>query len=825
MTLRKFLFGAVLLGAGSSVAAAESFVVDDIQIRGLQRVAVGAALTYIPVRVGDEVDSGAVRQLIRELYSSTHFDDIRVRREGNSLFIHVVERPVISEITFEGNRDIKDEQLEDSLRNNGLAVGESLDRTVLQGLAKSIEDFYHSVGKYNARVEVRTINLPRNRVELRFDFVEGAAAEIVQINVIGNSAFSRQDLVDQMELSDHVPWWNPFKRRQYQQQQLQGDIESLESFYMNQGYLRYGLESVQVAITPELERIYVTLNVNEGEQYTINTATVGGDLRQHREFLAEWISYFNGRRYNQAEVTSFEEGIKSYFGRFGYARTEVRAVPEIDDENKTVDLTFMVNPGQRIYVRRVNFVGNDATSDEVLRREMRQMEGAWLSEQQVELGKNRLERLGFFETVEVQTIPVAGQEDQVDIVYNVKEQPSGSIQAGVGYGDFAGLSLNAAIAQENFLGSGNSVSFQVDTNRYSRNFQVNYRDNYFTDDGVSLGGSVYYNDFDGSRANLQDFNQTTWGISTDLGFPINEFNRLNFGVGYASTDITQFNQFDQIRAFYQRYANPDRPNAALNFETFTLSAGWSRVTLNRGVFPTAGSSNRLVGKITTPNSDLQYFRLDYRFRYYQPFDRDHEWVGLFRFTAGYGNGYGRDGDFEYTLPFWENFYGGGADSLRGFEPNRAGPRGLIRRPQFVQGPPDREGRPTQIALGPENDVLDVLGRSAIGGNATANASLELIFPTPFAGAEARNSVRTSAFVDISSVWDTEFDFERYRNLTRGNDTPFWDYSDPKNFQASYGVSLQWLSPMGALTFSLGFPLKSLDSEMEDRFTFNIGTTF
>lgn len=825
MTLKKLFIGAVLVGTGLNAQASDSFIVDDIQVRGLQRVALGAALTYVPVRVGDEVTPARIRQIIHELYSSSHFDDIQVFREGDTVLIRVTERPTINEIRFEGNKDLKDDQLLDSLQTSGIAVGESLDRTVISSLEKNLEDFYHSVGKYNARVRVQIVNLPRNRVELRFDFQEGPAAEIAQINVIGNDSFERDQLLDLMELRDKLPWWNLIGKRNYQQQQLMGDIENIESFYRNQGYLRFEVDSVQVAMTPEREGIYISLNFQEGEQYNIDGTEVLSEIRDDEDFLTQFVQALDGRRYSLQEITSIEEALKNYYGRLGYAYTEVNTVPEINDDNKMVKLTFAVNPGQRVYVRRIAFEGNDATKDEVLRREMRQMEGAWLNESLVETGKTRLERLGFFETVEYDTVRVPGQEDQVDLVFRVKEQPSGNIGAGIGYGDYAGFSMNASISQENFLGSGNRVAFVVDTNRYSKNVQLQFVDNYFTDDGVSLGGSIYYQDFDAGRANLQQYNQTSYGIATDMGFPINEYNRINLGFGYSRNGITQLNPYDQIRAFYDKYRDENDSTAALNFNSYNLSAAWQRVTLNRGMFPTAGSSNRLSGKITTPNSDLQYFKIDYRFRHYKPLDDDHNWVLMTRFNAGYGNGYGSDGDLDYTLPFWENFYGGGSDNLRGFEQNRAGPRGLIRRPQTIQGPPDANGNPTQITLGPEFDQIEVARFASIGGNASLTGGLELIVPTPLVGEENRNAVRTSVFIDVGAIWDTEFNYNEYRDLTIAGDGVLWDYSSPRNYQASYGVSVQWLSPMGVLTFSFGIPIKSLDTTAEDRFTFNIGTSF
>lgn len=825
MALKKLLFGAVFLGTAGSVQAAEPFVVEDIQVQGLQRVALGAALTYIPVQIGDEIDSALIAQTIRELYASAHFDDIEVLRDEGTLVVRVTERPTISSISFDGNSDLEDEQLEDSLRNNGVMVGEQLDRTMISEIESGLEEFYQSVGKYNANVTVTVINLPRNRVELRFNFVEGAAAEVKQINFIGNDSFSREELLGTFELRDSLPWWNLFGKRQYQQQQLGGDLEALESFYRDRGYARFRIESIQVSMTPEKDGIYITINIDEGEQYEVNDVTVIGDLRGHDSFINAVAQSAVGRRYNASYLTGLEEAVKGYLGRFGYAYPEVRTVPDVNDENLLVDINFIVEPGSRAYVRRVSFEGNANTKDEVLRREMRQIEGAWLNQQQVESGKLRLERLGYFANVNVETVRVPGEEDQVDLIYRVEEQPSGQIQAGIGYGGFSGLSLNAGISQENFFGTGNSAGIQLNSNRFQRDIQLNYRNNYFTDDGISLGGNVFYRDFDGSRANLTQFNQKSYGAAANLGFPINEYQRITFGAGFTNTGISQFQQIDQISRFLARYADADNPESSVNFKTYDFSVGWQRMTLNRGVFPTAGTENTVNLKVTTPNSDLQFFKLNYRFRHYLPLDREHRFVFLTRLNAGYGNGYGRTDGSDNVLPFWENFYGGGQDSLRGFETNRVGPRGITRRPTYVQGPPDADGNPTNIALGPEYDTYFVDQYRGMGGNAIVSGGVELIVPTPFVDDGATSTVRTSVFVDVGTVWDTEFDYDAYRNLRNEGSRRLYDYSDPGNYQASYGVSVQWLSPMGALTFSLGFPIRSIDRSIEERFNFNLGTTF
>ncbi|QYJ91227.1 outer membrane protein assembly factor BamA [Shewanella halotolerans] len=827
MRLNKIFASMLLVGASLSgkgwADTFQPFEVTDIQVKGLQRVALGAALLNIPIKVGDRVDELRLQQAIKSLYSSTNFEHIEVSRDGNVLVVTVKERPTISTVTFEGNKDIKDEQLQESLDGSGVKAGESLDRTMLSGIEKSLQDFYYGVGKYGAKVEAQVINLPRNRVELKFKFTEGLAAEIRQINVVGNTVFSDAELIGMLELKDYVAWWDLFGERRYQKQKLQADLETIKTFYHNRGYIRFEVTSTQVAMTPDRKGLYITINVDEGEQYKVKEVNLTGDLMGREEVMQAILPIKVGDTYNGADVTFTEEMYGKYLGRFGYAYPEVKTYPEIDDETKEVALNVNIKPGKRVYVRSINFTGNQVTKDEVMRRELRQMEGAWLNSAQVEQSKARLNRLGYFETVDTQTVQVPGTDDLVDVDFTVKEQPSGSFNAGVGYGTESGLSLQFGVQQSNFLGTGNQAGINLNTNKYSKNVNINYTDPYFTKDGVSLGGSIYWNEFDAQEANLERYKNSSYGIAVNSGFPINEYNRINGGIGYRHNSISEISAYEQALRFYNIYRDANDPNADLSFDNFELTLGWYRSTLNRGTFPTDGSSQRLSGKMTVPGSDLQYFKTDFDTSFYWPINRSHSFVLLTKARLGYGNGYGQYNDNDQILPFWENYYSGGSSSLRGFKSNSVGPRSFYLYRGSEPCSPDPAGDTCTLPGDPNR--VTVSGGRSIGGNAIATASVEMIVPTPFLDEAYTNSVRTSFFVDAGNVWDTEFDYDAYRFLPAEQFDKLSDYSDPGRIRASAGMSVQWLSPMGPMVFSLAWPIKKYEDDDTEIFSFNIGKTF
>ena len=819
MIMNKFVAAALLSSAGffahadftTNSDATSNFTVEDIQVEGLQRVTLGAALLNIPLREGDSINQTDLALAVKKLYASGNFDDIEIYRDGNTLIFKVTELPTISSIEFVGNEAIPEEQLEESLQSSGIRVGEPIDRTIIRSVEQGLQEFYYGAGRYSAQISTIITPLPRNRIDIKFSFVEGKSAEIKQFNILGNSVYSTTELKNLFDLTDSTPWWNFMADQQYQKQLLAGDLEKLRSHYVDNGYIRFKTEATQVSMTPDKQGIYITVKLDEGEQYKLGKVTLTGNLLDKEAELQALLALKSGDLYSGATVTSTEETLSRYLSRFGYAYPKVSTYPEINDEDHTVNLTVAVEPGPRVYVRRINFAGNDITKDEVLRREMRQMEGTWLSNRLIDRSKTRLNQLGFFETVTADTVRVPGEIDVVDVNVLVKEQPAGSFNAGIGYGSESGLSLNAGIQQDNFFGTGNKAGINVSTNDYSKNFNINYTDPYFTVDGVSFGGKIYFTDFEASEADIVDYNNRTYGISGTIGFPVNENNTLSFSLGYEWNKISQTSSYAQSEDFWDIYKKDDG-NGFVVFQGFDVSASWRRRTLNRGVFATSGSEQQANFTMTVPGSDVQYFKMSLDNKYYVPLSTNHRWSLLMRGRLAYGNGYGKtDSGDDNILPFYENYYAGGFYSLRGFNSNTVSPKGL--QTSFV---PD----------GGSGGSTGYTGTDAsIGGNALATASVELIFPTPFLSEEYANLVRTTMFVDAGSVWDTEFNYDEYKDRVFDGQEYFADYSDPSRIRASAGVSLQWLSPMGPLVFALATPLKKYDGDKTEVFTFNIGTTF
>jgi len=831
MTIKRLVAAMLLASASNSVLAEQSFTVKDIQVEGLQRVALGAALNNLPFNIGDTVTEYTLSKGIKSLYAAGHFDEIAVYRDGNTVTFRVKERPTINAIEFDGNKDIKEEQLSESLTNQKIIIGEQLDKTIIREIENGLTEFYHGVGKYNAKVAIKLTYLPRNRVNLKLEFVEGDAASVRQINIVGNELFDDSQILKGTESLVDLPWWRFMSSDRYQKDTLKGDLEKVRSFYLDRGYLRFDIEANTVAVSPDKTSVYVTLQVKEGEQYTVTGVDFVGDLIGQDEFIKAMLPLKSGQLYNGALVTYTEESIAKFLASFGYANSKVRTSTNINDETKEVSLTLSVEPGKRVYVNRILVSGNAATKDEVIRREIRQMEGAWLSNDTLESSKLWVQRLPYIEKVEFETKPVPGVEDKVDVNFKIKERSSGSFNAGVSFGSYQGLAFQFGIEQQSFLGSGNSAGISLNTNKYQKSINLSYTDAYFTLDGISLGGNVFYSDFDGSKAGAEAYNQTSYGTGLNFGFPINEYSRLNFGTSVTFSEIAYIQEFDQLRHFRAVLVDPNRPDQAYKFTNYDLSVGWIRSTLNRGTFPTDGLRVSLSGKITTPNSDLTYFKTNFEAANYIALSNDHGWSFLSKLELGYGNGYGANNGYDYTLPFSDNFYAGG-QNFRGFENRVIGPRAIYRYVNSVPGLPDPIGSglgTPSLPMSPDFDSYDISTRS-FGGNAMAIATLELITPTPFLKEDYANSVRTSVFVDAGNVWDTEFDINRFDKLTRYQNSnslqsELLDYSDAGMIRVSAGLTVQWISPMGPLTFSLAKIIKKYDGDEQENFSFNIGTTF
>ncbi|MCV6627119.1 MAG: outer membrane protein assembly factor BamA, partial [Cellvibrionaceae bacterium] len=647
---------------------AQGFKVTDIRLEGLQRVSAGSVFASLPIQIGEELDSIAIQGATRALFKTGYFADIQMSREGSVLVVSVVERPAISEIVIEGNKAIKTEDLMKGLRENGLSEGQIFKRATLEGLTQELRRQYVAQGRYSADVEASVIELPRNQVKVQIDVDEGDVASIKHINIVGNNAFDDEELIDLFELKT-TGWfsWITSDDR-YAKEKLGGDLETLESFYLDRGYLKFEIESTQVSLSPNKEGVFITVNINEGEVYEISSVDLAGDPILPEEDMRALLLMREGQKFSQILMTTTEEYMTKRLGNEGYTFAEVKGIPDVDEEANTVKVTFFIDPGKRAYVRRINFRGNTTTADNVLRREMRQMEGASASSLKIEQSKVRLERLGFFKEVNVETKEVAGSADLVDVEYTVEEQPSGSIGASVGYAQGSGLVLGANVQQDNWLGTGKRVGFNISRSTYQTAYSFNYTDPYFTPDGVSRGFNVYYQSRDYSKVNVSSYSTDSFGASVNFGYPISEIERVGFNVGYQNLSIntglyavqeivgsprrrtgvadsyltqaqvdeinklitdksdTSYDYLDQLQDASE-LLSAQSPTGFIdengdNFNLFTASASWSRSTLNRGRLASRGTSQRLSLELSLPGGDLEYYKLIYTGQYFQPLTKN-----------------------------------------------------------------------------------------------------------------------------------------------------------------------------------------------------------
>jgi outer membrane protein insertion porin family len=794
------LLALALAAALSGTAMAQSigaFEVQDIRVDGLQRISNGTVFSYLPVERGETLDQSRAGEAIRALVRTGFFSDVSLAREGNILVIKVVERPAINKITLSGNKDIKSEELLKGLRGIGLAEGETYNPLNVDRVTQELIRQYNNRGKYSVTITPTVTQLPLNRVDVKIAIDEGKAARIRDINIVGNELFDDAELRQEWE-SNTSNWLSWYRRDdQYSREKLSGDLEKLTNFYLDRGYVDFNVESTQVAISPDRKDMTIGASVVEGERYKISSIQVSGDTVLPQAEVEAMVFVKPGETFSRRLLEATADGITAVLGNIGYAFAEVNPVPTIDRDKDEVGINFVVTPGPRVQVRRITFKGNDTTADEVLRREFRQFEGTWYSQAAIDRSKIRLQRLGYFEEVEIETPAVTGEPDKVDVVVTVKERQFGQFQFGLGYSQLFGATIQLSVSQNNFLGSGNRMSVSVQRSGFSRGLSFSFLDPYFTDDGVSVGYNLSYSKNDFSDFNIANFSSDNASAEAVFGLPLSETDAITTSFGIDKVDLTTTDDATPPelisylvgtlgdRARFPEFCvdednNPATPcvvatggNRQWTINAWRMQAGWSRDSRNDFLAPTAGTYNRIGAEIALPGSDLEYFKVFYDFSKFWPINR--ALVVETRTSLGYGDSYGETGGAG--LPFFENFYAGGPGSLRGFEQNTLGP---------------------QSSLDFGSDF-----RQSLGGAFKAIGSVETYFPSLF---DSRG-IRVSTFLDFGNVWRTAREF------------------GSGDVRVSAGVALQWQSPMGPISISWAAPLRKEETDRIERLQFTFGGQF
>lgn len=770
------LAAAILLA--SPAWAFEPFQIKDIRVEGIQRTEAGTVFSYLPVKVGETLTEEAAAKAMRALYATGFFKDVRLENLDGVLVVMVEERPAIAQIEFNGMKEFEKDEIKGALKQLGLADGRILDKSLLDKAEQELKRQYFNRGLYAVQVKTQLTPLERNRTGITFDIEEGEVAKIRSINIVGANTFKEKDLLGLFSL--RTPGWLTWfsKDDQYSKQKLSADLETLRSYYLDRGYLEFRIDSTQVSITPDKKDIYLTINISEGDKYGISEVKLAGDLPVPEQELMALVTVKAGEPFSREKLNATIKAIGDRLGNSGYAFANVNAAPQIDKDKKAVAFTFLVDPGRKVYINRINISGNTRTQDDVIRREMRQMEGAWYAADRINRSRERVEKLSYFKDVSIETPPVAGTSDQVDLNVKVTEQSTGSIMVGAGFSSSDGLVLSGGISQNNLFGTGNRLSLQMNSGSINTHYQLSFTQPYFTQDGISLGYDLYRKDVDTKNSDaLVEYTTSTIGAGIRLGVPISEYDSINLGAAAEQYSLDLNASAPQHMRDFATANGGDASGVTVN--SLRLEAGWSRDSRDSFLYPTKGSYQRVTAEVGTPVGDLQYYKLSYQYQWLRPM-LGHSTLML-NGEIGWGGGF--DGQ---DMPFFRNFYAGGIGSVRGFKNGTLGPK----------------------VLNPLND--NVL---AIGGDKRLVGNAELMFPFPGSGND--RSLRMSVFVDAGAVWGPNGDslYGDYNNIS---------FSD---LRVSTGVAVTWLSPMGPIKLSLAKPLRKMDNDEEEMFQFQMGQLF
>ncbi len=773
--IRLFLILILFSSFCVATARADAFVVSEIKIEGLQRLPDGTLLNYLPIAEGDPIDDNQITFAISELYKTGFFADVKFFRDENVLVVQVKERPSIADVKFTGNSDIDDDALKDALVDIGVTRGQIYNRPLLEKLTLELERVYFSQGKYGVKINTEVTKLDQNRVDIDITISEGQVALIKHINIVGNKVYDDAVLLDELESGVPSSLALFSSADEYSKPKLNGDLEKIRSYYLDRGYIKFTIESTQVSITPDKQDIYITINVSEGDRYKISSSKLTGEMVVNRQTMEAQILTRQGMYFSRSLMTTSKKRLEDQMGRIGYAFSEIKLTPEIDDVRKEVALTYFAIPGEKIYVRRINIFGDDSTQDLVFRREMRLMEGSILASDLLERSKTRIQRLPYVETVNVDTVAVPGSSSQVDLNVTVEEKLAGSFNIGAGFSQTQGLIFNVGLTQENLFGTGKRLALNINTDRANTIYSGAYTNPYYTIDGISRSVSVSYRNRDAAEELINNFQTDSADLNISYGVPLSEFNTINLGYGLSYINIVPSSVNPSVDVTLFLVQNEGRTS----FTNLTLNTSFSHDTRNRTVFASAGSQQTIGMNMTVPGSGLEYYKLSYITNTY---------IGitsattlLLRSNLAYGDGYGKTD----SLPFFERYFAGGIRTVRGYESNTLGPR-------------------------------DPVSGLAIGGNMRVTAGADYIFPVPFLE-KPPSSLRLSLFLDIGNV---------YLNNFNTFDAPLGTNGfQADQLRSSYGLSLVWISPIGPLRFSYADTINDVPGDNLRAFQFSIGSFF
>ena len=754
--------------------AMEPFVIKDIKIEGLQRTEPGTVFNYLPVQVGDTMTEDKSSEAIKSLYRTGFFKDVRIEADQNILLITVQERPSIADIQFSGNKAFQSDKLKEGMKGIGLAEGQIYDKSKLEFAEQEIKKQYLAQGKYTATVKTSASPLERNRVAIRFDIEEGIVSRIKEINVVGNQLYNKSDITSEFELktTNWLSWW--YKDDQYSKQKLTSDLEKLKSFYMNRGYLEFSIDSTQVSITPDKEDVYITINISEGPKYKVSDVKLAGDLQQVPESeLQNLIKIKKDDIFNREKITESTKAMNGRLGNDGCAFSNVNAIPEINKEEHTASFTFFVDPGRKVYVRRIDIEGNERTRDDVIRREFRQVESGWYAADKIDRSKVRLNRTQFFSDVNIETPAVPGSTDQVDLKVKVTERNTGSIMFGAGLSSSEGLVGSFNVTQANFLGTGDRVSAQINTGSVNKTYALSVTQPFYTPEGISRSYDLYRRDVNTSSLNVVSYNTSSYGAGIRFGVPLSEKNAISYGLTLDSTEVSAL----VVGTSPQRYIDycskvKNETNATgCSMNSITASIGWSNDTRDDILFPKKGEFRRANAEITTPGLDMQMYKVTLQETWYKDVTKDLTFMLNGQF--GYANSYGGK-----EFPFFKNFYVGGVNTVRGYSQGAIGPY--------------------QLDAASSNNIF-------LGGNKQIIGNAELFMPVPFL--KNNNQFRLSAFIDAGNVWGSD------QGISMGD------------LRYSAGMGVLWVSPFGPLKLVYAKPFNNQSTDKTESIQFQMGQQF